>query len=142
MFNHIINSCFKGILEFFHNLSNHEYYRFSSCWTLSAAYGAVDLSLLGMLPALVTFQSPLTIPPPLPILLRVSAPQGPVFTASLPPHLVCSPSAYSMHFHSISASRYMLVTLTSSQDLDLCFQQLAGCCTWMVGRHFKLSILS
>ena len=35
--------------------SNHEYYRFSSCWTLSAAYGAVDLSLLGMLPALVTF---------------------------------------------------------------------------------------
>ena len=56
MFNHIINSCFKGILGiFFHNLSNHEYYRFSSCWTLSAAYGAVDLSLLGMLPALVTF---------------------------------------------------------------------------------------
>ena len=106
MFNHIINSCFKGILGiFFHNLSNHEYYRFSSCWTLSAAYGAVDLSLLGMLPALVTFQSPLTIPPPLSILLRVSAPQGPVFTSSLPPHLACSPSAYSMHLHSISASQ-------------------------------------
>lgn len=104
MFNHIINSYFKEILGIFFFITFQILSTIvSCCWTLSAAYGTVDLSLLlGMFPALATFQSPLTIPPPLPILLNVSVPRTLSSFAGLSPHFACFPSVNFMHFHRLS----------------------------------------
>lgn len=104
MFNHITNSYFKEILGIFFFITFQILSTIiSCCWTLSAAYGTVDLSLLlGMFPALATFQPPLMIPPPLPILLNVSVSGALSSFTGLSPHFACSLSVSSKHFDTFS----------------------------------------